>query len=85
MFYVSMGGFVFQMVGASFLSEGGGGGPMGGLGFGGGGGFEKNRKMGCPPQLWETLLVVSLSCFVISACVHYQLLRLLCTFLKENQ
>ena len=40
--------FVYQMMGASFLS---GGRPMGGIGFGGrGGGFEKNCKMdGAPP------------------------------------
>ena len=40
MFYVSMGGFAFQMVGASFLSEGGGGGGShGGALVWGGGGF----------------------------------------------
>ena len=61
-----MGGFAFQMVGASFLSEGGGGGaPHGGHWFWGGRGFEKNRKMGGPPQLWETLLVVSLFYFAL--------------------
>ena len=59
-----MGGFVFQMVGASFLSEGGGH-PMGGIGFGVGGVLKKIVRWGAPPQLWETLLVVSLFYFAL--------------------
>ena len=42
------GKFVFQMGGASFLSKGGGH-PMGGINFDGGG-FEKKCRMGVAPH-----------------------------------
>ena len=51
--------------GGCFIFKWRGGAPNGGHWFWGGRGFEKNRKMGCPPQLWETLLVVSLFYFAL--------------------
>ena len=54
MFHASVGGeLFFRWGGTSFLSEGG-------APWGGGGGFEKNHKMGgrgeVAPPLWETLI-----------------------------
>ena len=49
-FMFQWGELFFRWEGASFLS---GGVPHRGIGFGGGGGLERNRKM--PPQLWKTL------------------------------
>ena len=57
MFYVSMGGFAFQMVGASFLSEGRGGHPMGGIGFGVGGVLKKIVRWGAPPNYGKPCLL----------------------------
>ena len=69
-----------------FKWRGGGGAPWGALVLGWEGFWKKSEDEVPPPTMGNpACCFFILFCFVISACVHYQLLRLLCTFLKENQ